>query len=91
VDIENMARDAFTRIDDIHNDAVDNGEQAPMDANIIEGEEQWNEVNLENLVRESTESVFEGNTQNRLQCCIVLFSLCTLYSVPHTFMDALLT
>ena len=27
---------------------------------------------------------------NHLQCCIVLFSLCTLYSVPHTFVDALL-
>ena len=54
VDIENMARDAFTRIDDIHNDAVNNGEQAPMDANNIEEDEQWNEENLENLVREST-------------------------------------
>ena len=48
-------------------------------------------TNWSNLVRESTERVFEDNTQNRLQCSIVLFSLCSLYSVPHTFLDALLT
>ena len=61
-----------------------------MDADNIEHDGQWNEVNLEYLVRESSERVFEGSSQNRLQCAIVLFSLCTLYSVPHTFVDALL-
>lgn len=91
VDIENMARDAFTRVDDIHNDAVHNDEQAPIDANVGNGDEQWNEDKLDNLVRESTERVFEDNTQNRLQCNIVLFSLCSLYYVPHIFLNALLT
>jgi hypothetical protein len=62
-----------------------------VDGNGMEDNGQWNEQNLEHLVRESTESVFEGSTQNRLQCCIVLFSLCSLYSVPQTFLDALLT
>jgi hypothetical protein len=91
VDIENMARDAFTRIDDIHNEAVNDGNQAPVDDNNMEGDEQWNEENLQNLLRESTESVYEGSTQNRLQCSIILFTLCSLYSVPNTFLDALLT
>lgn len=91
MDLENMARDAFGRIDEIHDADVLGSDQIPMDMNNNEGEEQVNEVNFENLVRESTQHVFGGSTQNRLQCCIVLFSLCNLYSVPHTFLDALLT
>ena len=91
VDIENMARDAFTRVNDIHDDAVHNDEHAPMDANVVEGDKRWNEERLDNVVRESTENVFEGSTLNRLQCSIVLFSLCSFYSMPHTFLDALLT
>lgn len=91
VDIDNMARDAFQRIDDIINDAMNGGENSAMDGNNVEGDEQCNEANMQNLVRESTERVFEGSTQNRLQCSIVLFTLCSLYSVPHTFLDALLS
>jgi hypothetical protein len=75
VDIENMARDAFTRFDDIHNEAINDGDNAAMDDNNVEGDDQWNEVNLENLVRESTQCVTEGSTQNRLQCSIVLYCI----------------
>lgn len=91
VDLDNMARDAFTRIDEIYNVVVNEGDEAPMDAHNVEVDEQYNEVNFENLVQESTQNVFEGNNQNRLQCSIVLFTLCSLYSVPNTFLDALLT
>jgi len=93
VDVENMARDAFTRVDDIHNEFVNEDGQAPIniDNNNLEVDDELNEENLEDLVRESTERVYEGSDLNRLQCAIVLFSLCSLYSVPHTFMDALLT
>ena len=55
----------------------------------IEG--RLDEANLEHMIRESTETVYEGGSQNRLQCAIVLFTLCSLYSVPHMFLDALLT
>ena len=91
VDIENMARDAFTRIDDILNVAVNEGQNGAMDDNNVEGDDQWNDGNIQFFIQESTQCVFEGSTLNRLQCSIVLFSLCTLYSVPHTFFDALLT
>ena len=91
VDVENMARDAFARIDEIHNNSGnEDGETGTGDA-MGEVEGQFDEANLEHMIRESTETVYEGSTQNRLQCAIVLFSLCTLYSVPHTFLDALLT
>jgi hypothetical protein len=91
VDIENMARDAFGHIDEIHRHSLNDGDGAAVDVDVADGEGEFNEANLENLIRESTEGVYEGSTQNRLQCAIVLFSLCTLYSVPHTFLDALLT
>jgi hypothetical protein len=91
VDVENMARDAFARIDEIHDNNNNANDEAGMDAAFAEVEAQFNEANLEHMIRESTETVYEGSSQNRLQCAIVLFSLCTLYSVPHTFLDALLT
>ena len=62
-----------------------------MDVAVAEVLGQFNVANLENMIRESTKTVYEGSSQNRLQCAIVLFSLCTLYSIPHTFLDALLT
>jgi len=55
----------------------------------MEFSKESNDVNVEHLLRESRERVFEGSNLNRLQCCIVLFSLCTLYSISHTFVDAL--
>lgn len=57
----------------------------------LEDEDFFNEMNVQNLLRDSTEKIFEGSVVNRLQCGIVLFSLCSLYSVPNTFLDALLT
>ena len=89
--MENMARDAFARIDDIHNNSGNEEDHTGMDNGMGEVEGEYDEANLEHMIRESTETVYEGGTQNRLQCAIVLFTLCTLYSVPHTFLDALLT
>ena len=91
IDVENMARDAFGRIDDIHEDVVSDDGQPHIPQVGAEGDAECDEQKLEYLVGESTQQVFEGSTQNRLQCAIVLFSLCSLYSVPNTFTDALLT
>jgi len=66
VDVEGMARDAFGRIDEIHNDSIDNDGEACMDEGNIEGDTLWNEENFQYLVRESMEKVFEGSSQNRL-------------------------
>lgn len=62
-----------------------------VDFDNVDNDEQWNEESFDFLVRESTQPVFDGSKQNWLQCGIVFYSLCSLYSVPHTFMDALLT
>jgi len=86
-----MARDAFGHIDEIHGNVFDDGTQAPINFNNDEGDEESNKENLEYLLRKSTQPVFEGSSLNRLQCVVVFFSLCNLYSVPQTFMDALMT
>ena len=91
VDIENMARDVFRGVDELFDEAVNHGGVDYMERKNAEAEDQWNEENFAYLVRKSTEKVFGGSSQNRLQCTIVLFSLCSLYSVPNTFMDALFT
>lgn len=90
MDVENMARDAFARVDDIQNDVLNDEGQALLDSSDLEGEEEYNEENLAYLIGESTQPMFEGSTLNRLQCGIVFFSLYSLYSVPQTFMDALM-
>lgn len=87
VDVENMAKVAFARINEIHYHCTNEGDKAAMG----EPEGQFDKANLEHMIRESTETVYEGSTLNHLQCAIVLFSHCALYSVPQTFLDALLT
>jgi len=67
IDIESMARDGFTRIDDIHNDFINKSGQASMDGlNHEEANEDLDEANLENFLRESTKKVFEGSSINHL-------------------------
>lgn len=91
VDVEGMVRDAFGHVDDIHNNVVNENNQVLEDGMNLEGDDDFDGVNVENLLRDAREKIFEGNSLNRLQCGIVLFSLCSLYSVPNTFLDALLT
>jgi len=91
VDVENMAKDAFTRIDDIHSNIMNEVRHARDTGGNVEEEEEGNDVDMETLLRESIEKIFDGSELSRLQSAIIIFSLCTLYSIPNTFVDALLT
>ena len=91
INVESMARDAFARIDEIHDHIINEDGQAAQDPENIDEENRMNDSDIENLLRQSTEKVFEGSELNRLQCYIIIFYLCSLYSVPNTFVDALLT
>lgn len=86
-----MVRDAFMHFDEIHTDSVNDQQDPAVDMNLEGDVDMHSDVNVESLLRDSTEKIFEGSNLNRLQCCIVLSSLCSLYSVPNTFVDALLT
>jgi len=50
-----MVRDAFTKIDKIHNDIMSKEVEAPIDDNNFERDGKWNEVNLENPSQNSIE------------------------------------
>lgn len=52
--MENMARDAFARADDIHNNGGNKDNHTGMDAVLGEVEVQYDEANLDHLIREST-------------------------------------
>ena len=91
VDVESMAGDAFTCIDDIHSDIMNEDGQLFGNVDNILEEDEENEVDMETLLWESAEKVFEGSELNRLQCAIIIFLLCSLYSVLNTILDALLT
>ena len=57
-------------------------EQESMDLNVSD---------MEQLIRESTEVLYEGCAINCLQAAIVLLNMANLYTIPNTFMDELLS
>lgn len=67
VDLENLARDAFGRVDDIFDNAINEDGHGSLNNSDDEDEDEWNEENLQDLVRKSSENVFEDNALNRLQ------------------------
>jgi hypothetical protein len=46
---------------------------------------------MEEMIRESTQAVWEGCPINCLHAGIIIMKICNLYGVPHTFLDELLT
>ena len=66
MDVENMARDAFGRVDELHNENISEDGEAPFDGMDVEENEQLDEEALQRLFQESTEKIFEGSQVNRL-------------------------
>lgn len=62
-----MVRDAFMQFDDIHNDIVNEEHlNLTIDMN-AKGDTDFNtEFNVESLLRNSTEKIFQGSDLNRL-------------------------
>lgn len=91
VEVEEMVRDAFARADDIHHD-VERDPGSPVN-NPIEDLEQNVDMevgNMEELLQESTQPLYEGCGVNRLQTSIVMMNMINLYGVPQTFLDEML-
>ena len=78
-----MARDAFGHFEDIHRNSLNGGDGADLGVDDGDGDGEFNEANLEQMIRESTERVYEGSSQNRLQCAIVCFP-CARCTQFHT-------
>jgi hypothetical protein len=90
VRLDDLVYDAFARADDIH--AAVSGDNVNPD--FIPNPEDTMDADMddmEEIIRESTQPVWDGCSINRLQAGIVLMNLCNLYGVPYTFLDELFT
>lgn len=61
IDFERMARDAFARVDNIHDDIMNNADGYAGTGDSGEDEEEDNEVDVEYLLREANTKVFDGS------------------------------
>ena len=92
VEVDNMVQDAFARVNTLHESVAGNDRDAPnMPEDPVQETTDVNMADMEQLLLESTEAVYEGCSINRLQAGIVMLNMANLYGVPHTFMDELLS
>jgi hypothetical protein len=91
VEVEDMVRDAFARANNLHGAVHGKGVLAEEPPDIdVRNNFEVDEEDMDQLIRESTELIYEGCAVNCLQTSIILMNMCSLYGVSHTFMDELL-
>ena len=93
VQVDDMVNDAFARAEDIH-EAAQGNDDNPNNLEDDPVEEFLGAAtvdDMEHLIHESTEALYDGCSVNRLQASIVLMNMLNLYGVPNTFADELLT
>lgn len=89
--MEDMVQAAFVRANALHGEAATVDENPMENFNFpVEGNVELNMADMEYLIQESTEPLYDGCAVNRLQAGIVLMNMVNLYGVPHTFVDELL-
>ena len=90
LDARQAAYDAYGRVDFIHRSVSEEMqmEQPRLEQNGVGAE---NDVDFDNLMQECMEPVFEYSGETRMQFCIVLMTLSTIYGVSDSFVTALLT
>ena len=92
INFEEMAENYFVRMDEIHQQERDE-EDCVLDFEDFSSEDEQPDMTplMEELLRESTEPLFQRSQSSRLQFNIILMSLCTLYFVSHHCLDEILT
>ena len=80
IDIDTMARDAFARVDDIHDNILNEEGQGGHTRDDVHDKQELNDADMENLLRQSIEKIFEGSQVNRLQCELSFFSPSVAYT-----------
>jgi hypothetical protein len=88
-----MVNDAFARAEELHAAVHENdGDQQNLQTDPMEEYlASLNMDDMEELIAESTEPLYNGCAVNRLQASIVFINMVNLYGVPHTFLDELLS
>ena len=90
IEVEEMVQDAFARADAVHEElppVMDPPQEAGNE------DEDYLHINLEdmdNLIQESIQALYEGCPVNRLQANIVIMNMANMYGVSNTFIDELL-
>ena len=88
VEVEQMVQDAFARADFIHEGGgVEHAEVQNLN-DLVNLEGQMHDLNV--LIGESVEAVYEGCGVNHLQASIVFLNMVNIYGVPYSFLDELL-
>ena len=85
-----MVEDAFARAHAVHEDMPPLADPPQKLGNHDEDYLHVNLEDMDNLIQESTQPLYEGCPVNRLQASIVIMNIANLYSVSNTFTDELL-
>ena len=89
VDVFSAVHDACARVDHLHTEMQS---QVDTEGSDDHGDDDFDTfgAQYEELVRESTEPIYEGCKMNRLEVAIILITMCSLFSIPYSFLDELL-
>lgn len=89
-EVRRMVYEAYRRADSLQGKAFEGAGVGDLaDQEFREGLND--DIDFNNLIQECVVSVFNGCSENRMQCGIVLMTLCTVFGVSHNFLSALLT
>ena len=91
VEVKQMVQDAYARADAIHKETFQDPDQSAEEPNAASyASHEQSIMDLENLIGESTQIIYEGCGVNRLQACIVLLNMVNIFGIPYMFLDELL-
>lgn len=92
VEVRRMVHEAFGRADSIHRDVTEPLHDAEDAGGVGDGYENVaQDMDIENLIQDCVQPVYEGCSENRMQCGIVFRTLASVYGVLDNFVTAILS
>lgn len=91
VNVNELVHEAFAHANELH-ERAEAQEEILVPEPHVDGtyDLDMNDLDMEQLLRESTTPVYETCPVNRLQAGIILLNMCNLFGVSNTFLDKLL-
>ena len=90
VEVEDMVQDAFARADEIQGNVVEQNSGRGQTSN-TDNALNVDDDNMEELIHESTQPLYDGCSINCLQAGIVIMNMCNIHGMLHAFLDELLS
>lgn len=92
VEVRRMVYEAYGRADSIHREVSVPLHDAEYAGVVSDGQENVaQDVDIENLIQVCVQPVYEGCSENRMQCGIVFMTLASVYGVSDNFVTAILS